>query len=220
MRGCWSILLMLLLAGPAAASSGVDLRGTVTLEQRRGADAPDTVVVYYTPRGGAARARVERGSFEVVTANKEFLPRVSVVPVGSTVAFPNEDPILHNVFSVSGDNSFDLGLYSRGPGESVRFEQPGVVRIFCNVHQAMVAYLLVLDTPHSTSPSRDGSFRLEGLPPGPGTLTLWHERAEPKSLEVTLPLEVPLELTLELSRPRVPRHLDKHGQPYRRRPYG
>lgn len=206
-------LLALLVAAPAAAG-GVTLQGSVELLQRRGSESPESVVIYFTPRGGGPAP--SPGEYEVVTASKEFLPRVKVVPVGSTVAFPNQDPILHNVFSVSGGNAFDLGLYPRGPGESVRFEEPGVVRVFCNVHQAMVAYILVLETPHSTLPSREGRFRLEGLPPGPGTLTLWHERAEPSSLELTLPVEEPLELTLELTRPRVPRHLNKHGQPYTR----
>lgn len=204
----------MLHAGSTSAGE-LTLQGTVELVQRRGSDAPDSTVVYFTPQelvAGPAAA----GSYEVVTANKEFLPRVSVVPVGSTVAFPNQDPILHNVFSVSGENAFDLGLYPRGPGERVRFDQPGVVRVFCNVHQSMVAFILVLGTPHSVVPARDGRFRLDGLPAGPGTLTVWHERAEPLSLELTLPVREPLELALELTRPRVPRHLNKLGQPYQR----
>lgn len=71
-----------------------------------------------------------------------------MVPAGSTVRFPNQDSILHNVFSVSRANRFDLGLYRRGEGKSATFRQPGVVRVFCNVHHSMVAYVVVVETPH------------------------------------------------------------------------
>ena len=158
--------------------------------------------------------------YEIVTVRKEFLPRTLAVPVGSTVRFPNQDVILHNVFSVSGKNRFDLGLYKRGDGKTATFEQPGVVRVFCNVHHNMVAYVLVVDTPFSTSPDFNGGFRLEDLPDGPGTLKVWHERSEPYSQEVTLPLDGPLNIQLTVSKPRVPRHTNKFGKPYARRRSG
>jgi plastocyanin len=220
MRALATLLPLLLLAGPATARR-LSLEGRVELVQQRGVESPESVVVYFTPRSPVAVAAAAE-PFEVVTAKKEFLPRVLVAQVGSRVRFPNQDPILHNVFSVSGGNAFDLGLYGRGPGEEVELREPGVVRVFCNVHHSMVAYLLVLDTPFSTSPDRDGRFRLEGLPAGPGTLTVWQERAEPLTRELTLPAGAPLELRLELTKPRVPRHLNKLGKPYSRdgsRPY-
>ena len=157
---------------------------------------------------------------EVVTVRKEFVPRVLTVPVGTMVRFPNQDAILHNVFSVSGKNRFDLGLYRRGDGKEHTFEHPGVVRVFCNVHHSMVAYVLVVDTPFFTSPDTAGSFYLGDLPEGPGTLTVWHERAEPFTRRLTLPLDGPLEVALAVSKPRVPRHTNKFGKPYKRRRSG
>ena len=76
---------------------------------------------------------------------KAFLPRVTVVPVGSTVDFPNEDPIFHNVFSVSGENRFDLDLYKRPKSGSWTFQAPGLVRVYCNIHPQMSGVVLVRD---------------------------------------------------------------------------
>ncbi len=122
----------------------------------------------------------------MTTRRREFVPRVLPVAVGTEVAFPNEDPILHNVFSNSSGNPFDLGVYGESPGKSHRFDTPGLVRVFCNVHSRMSAHIVVIDGPHFTQPDRDGNFVLEDLPPGPGRLTLWHERSEPKRTRMTL----------------------------------
>ena len=94
------------------------------------------------------------------TRRKQFLPRVLAIGAGESVRFPNEDPILHNVFSQSPDNAFDTGQYGRGEGKTTRFDKPGLVRVYCNVHHSMVGHILVLDTPHFTRPSSDGRFRL------------------------------------------------------------
>lgn len=151
----------------------------------------------------------------VTTLRKTFIPRALPLVVGSRVRFPNEDPILHNVFSTTAGNAFDTGLYSQGEGEIVAFEQPGLVRIYCNVHQAMVGHILVLDTPFFTRANRQGRYQLT-LPTGAGELFVWHERAtlwrKPMILE---PFSV-MDVTLDLSRRRVPAHLNKFGKPYRR----
>jgi hypothetical protein len=157
--------------------------------------------------------------FRLTTHNKEFSPHILPVPVGSRVQFPNQDAILHNVFSVSPGNAFDFGVYRTGPPKEKRFETPGLVRVYCNVHQTMVAYVLVLDTSHYTSPAGDGSFRLTGLPKGPGKLTVWHEQADPWSTELTLPLgegAPPVAARLVVVRPKLPPHLNKTGESYTR----
>lgn len=205
---------MLLLAAPAAAE---ELRGTVQLlgkggKAARGVDVRQAVVTW-EPAGGAG-PRPPEAPFLMKTRQKQFAPRILTVPRGSRVRFPNEDPILHNVFSASPGNAFDLGLYGKGPGKEQRFGEPGVVRVFCNVHHDMVAYVLVVDTPHVASPGADGSFVLSGLPKGPGRLTVWHEQADPWTADLQLPQGKPVTARVEVVRPRVPPHLNKSGKSY------
>jgi plastocyanin len=212
---CLAIPALAALAPPAEALAS--LHGTVKLTTE-GRTVPTgevrDAVVYWVPGKGAPGSVAPRPA-EIVMRGKEFLPRVVAVTRGSTVRFPNSDPILHNVFSVSPENPFDLGLYRAGPGKAVRFDAAGVVRVFCNVHHAMAAYVLVLDTPWFAAPGADGAFALEGLPEGPGTLHVWHARTEPWSLGLTLPTSDPVVVPLPLTGRRVPPHLDKTGRPYR-----
>jgi len=142
-------------------------------------------VVYFNP---ARPVAVEPQDDEVLltTARRQFVPRVVVVEAGSVVRFPNEDPILHNVFSSSPGNRFDLGLYSRSEGLTHRFDEPGLVRVFCNVHSRMSAHIVVVDTPFHVRPDGEGRFRFDALPTGPGTLTAWHERSDPLQIAVEI----------------------------------
>ncbi|MEE8522689.1 MAG: methylamine utilization protein [Thermoanaerobaculia bacterium] len=204
----------------ATAAGAIELRGRVILEKDAGASRQTRgVLVYYLPadRGSPPAIKVPDEPFRVVTVRKEFNPRSLIVPVGATVRFPNQDNILHNVFSLSGSNRFDLGLYRRGEGEEVTFDAAGVVRIYCNVHHSMVAYVVVVETPFYTIVGADSGFTLTGLPPGRGKLTVWHERSEPLEIDLELPRMGPLDLHLEFSKPRIPRHRNKFGKPYSRR---
>lgn len=171
------------------------------------------VVVYFRPD---ARAPVEPlpGPLELRTERKQFVPRSLPVTVGSTVSFPNSDPILHNVFSPPGANSFDLGLYGQGEAKQFTFETPGLVRVYCNVHHNMVAHILVLDTPHFASVDSDGRFRLDALPEGEGELFVWHERARLWRQRIDPAAAAEQSIRLDLTRPRVPPHMNKFGQPY------
>jgi plastocyanin len=220
-RGSFAAASLLAAALGVGAAAAEEIRGRVELLARggkgpaRGSDV-SLAVVYFEP-AASRTVRPPATPFEVVTRKKEFLPRVLAVPRGSRVRFPNQDPILHNVFSVSGGNRFDLGLYASGPGKEKRFDTPGLVRVFCNVHHTMVSYVLVLDTPYYTTPGPDGSFALAGLPKGKGKLTVWHEQAEPTPVEVTVPAAAPVVLRAEVVRPQLPPHLNKLGQPYVRR---
>jgi plastocyanin len=212
------VLCGLVAAAPAAAAQ---LGGTLQLLARGGklvdrtADVRNAIVAYW-PEGGVAGLQTSR-RFAMTTEKKEFVPRVLAVPVGSSVQFPNRDPILHNVFSISGENRFDLGLYRQGQGKSVTFEHAGLVRVFCNIHHSMVAYVRVLDTPFFTSPDAAGRFALGGLPGGPGRLEVWHEQTDDWSSQIAGPHAEPLSLRLEVTKPRVPLHLNKIGKAYSKR---
>lgn len=210
-------LALALLAVPLHAG---EIRGRVQLLAKggkgpaRGSDVRQAVV-YFEP-AGPAPLRTPETPFQMVTERKELVPRVLVVPRGSRVRFPNQDPILHNVFSVSSPNQFDLGLYRQGPGKEKRFEEAGLVRVYCNVHHNMVAYILVLNTPYSASPNAAGEFVLTGLPRGPGKLVVWHELADPWTMALELPRKGPEPVLagVEIVRPLIPAHLNKTGQSY------
>ena len=113
--------------------------------------------------------------------NKTFTPHILPVQVGAIIDFPNADPIFHNAFSSYSGQIFDIGLYPPGTSRSVRFARPGVVRVFCNIHPAMSAVIVALNTPYFTQTSRDGTFSLD-VPPGRYTLRVFHERATEQSL--------------------------------------
>ncbi|HYM80055.1 MAG TPA: hypothetical protein VEY91_01435 [Candidatus Limnocylindria bacterium] len=198
-----------LLAVPASAET---LRGTVRLIEA-GKPAADVgeALIWWEPEGGARRATPVE--VQIDTRNRQFVPRTRAIPAGSTVRFPNADPIRHNVFSVSSSNRFDLGLYGTGRGKSQALKQPGLVRVFCNVHRQMAAWVMVLETPHHGAPDAEGRFALEGVPAGAGTLHVWHPRAATWTRALRDPGEE-ITVDLEATLPAVPQHLNKFGRPY------
>jgi plastocyanin len=119
--------------------------------------------------------------------NEAFAPRVVGVTRGSTIEFPNGDPIFHNVFSLSAAATFDLGRFPRGASRSRVFAKPGLVKVYCHLHSHMSATILVLDHPYFTVPDLDGGFTLTGVPQGKYTLIAWHERVGERTsvIEIT-----------------------------------
>jgi plastocyanin len=154
------------------------------------------IVIYIksaTPLTPAEPARDQ--VFRMIQEGETFLPHVLPIPVGSTVEFPNLDPIFHNVFSLSATRTFDLGRYPQGDSKAVRFDQPGLVPVFCHIHSDMSAVIMVMDNPYFTVPGADRRYRIANIPPGTHTLVAWHERSEP----VEQPVEVRDGQTLELN---------------------
>lgn len=115
-----------------------------------------------------------------------FVPHVLAILVGTTVEFPNSDPVSHNVFSISDVKRFNLGMYPRGTIHRIKFEQAGVVELLCNVHIEMSAYIVVLKNPYFARTEPDGTYRIEGVPAGKHRLRCWHERfpAQERTAEV------------------------------------
>jgi plastocyanin len=113
---------------------------------------------------------------QIWQTNEAFTPRVVAITRGSTIDFPNGDPIFHNVFSLSAAATFDLGRFPKGASRSRVFDKPGLVKVYCHLHSHMSATILVLEHPYYTVPETDGVFTLTGVPEGRYTLVAWHER--------------------------------------------
>jgi plastocyanin len=131
------------------------------------------VVVYVKD---APKTTVTAMRAEIRQRNENFVPRVVAVTVGSIVDFPNDDPIYHNVFSLSRSKTFDLGRFPQGRSRGQLFDKPGVVKVFCQIHSHMSATVLVFDHPWFAVPDEQGMFDLPGVPPGAHQITAWHER--------------------------------------------
>ncbi len=192
------------------------LQGTIRLQAGRGqavnaAELANSVVLYRPQRQVPAPPP---GRFSIVTRGKRFLPTTLVVPVGSTVAFPNDDEVLHNVFSDTPGNRFDLGLYGEGESADVVLGAPGVVMVFCNVHYGMYAAVVVADTPFAARVSADGGFRFDGVPAGGGRLEIWHPRAEPWQRPIAAGDRRLEDIVLVVDRPLIPQHQRIDGSSY------
>jgi plastocyanin len=123
---------------------------------------------------------------EIRQRDENFIPRVVAVPVGSEVQFPNDDPIFHNVFSLSRVKTFNLGRFPRGESKSVRITKPGVVKVFCEIHSHMTATIMAFNHPWFAMVDEEGRFELTNVPPGQREITAWHERLG----DWTVPLRV------------------------------
>ncbi|MDQ3998119.1 MAG: hypothetical protein M3303_14015 [Gemmatimonadota bacterium] len=197
------------------------MSGVVSLEERPGT-APGDVrgAVIYLESLDRTMSVSDVPSLRMGTIamrGREFLPRVRLVLAGGAVAFPNEDPFRHNVFSSVELGPFDLGLYPRGETRSASFMRPGVYPIYCNIHSKMVSFVVAVPTRWATQPAEDGTFVLYGVPTGAYILHAWHERG---TAEVMREIIVPagglanLRLTID-ARSYVPApHLNKFGRPY------
>jgi len=180
------------------------------------AEEAQEAIVYFRPKVPPQVAPAQEIPV-ISTRHKQFAPRVLAITVGSKVRFPNEDPILHNAFSTSKDNAFDVGLYGQGDGEIVTFSHVGYVRVYCNVHHSMMGHILVLDTPYFTHPDASGNFHLSDVPAVEGDLVVWHERATPWHTVITAgAADKPFAVPLEFSQRRIPTHMNKFGKPYGR----
>jgi plastocyanin len=202
---------------PPARVSAEQLVGTIQTRVRPGASAA-VPVVYAERLDGPEPARP--GTFAIVQTGKAFAPRVLAVPLGSTVSFPNEDPIFHNVFSLSPPQPFDLGLYRSGAAKARTFTEPAVYYVFCNIHPQMAAFLVVAPSPWVVTAGPDGRWRLD-VPPGRYRVTALSERASPVAIEVTVVSTmtqappIALDESVAVSTP----HLNKFGKPYPRSAY-
>jgi plastocyanin len=165
----------------ATVSGRVELRDSNDAQVRKKMDFSG-VVVWLDPVNGAAPPAAAF-SARMIQKDKTFTPHVLAVRTGTTVDFPNFDPIFHNAFSNYDGKTFDIGLYPPGSSRSVRFNRPGVVRVFCNIHASMSAVIVVVNTPYFGTTKKDGSFEIPAVPAGEYRARVFHERATQTTLD-------------------------------------
>lgn len=201
---------------PAAGSPG-----------KKAAGSSANVVVWLTAEGTESAAMVPRAqqNYTMVQKDKQFSPHLLVVPTGTSVEFPNEDPFFHNVFSLFNGKRFDLGLYEAGSHRSVRFDREGVSYIFCNIHPQMGAVIVSLSTPYYAVSTADGAITLRGVPAGTYRLHLWAEdvtAASSQMAERDVRVEgsdVQLgEVSLQATKDAMAGHKNKFGDEYKSEP--
>jgi hemoglobin len=166
----------------AKPKNGV-LGGSMKVE---GASGPILGVIALEPAAGKWKKRTPKQR-TIEQRDRQFAPRVLAISAGSTVSFPNFDPIFHNVFSTSPARSFDLGIYKNGESRDVTFAKEGLIRLGCNLHSNMAAHLVVVAAPHYVVTDAGGAFKFRSLPPGKYKLKAWAENTvEPivKTIEI------------------------------------
>ncbi len=219
-RSCALALVLVTGAVAGSVSGRVDLLSSHDPSVRKHTDYSG-VVVWLEPLSGAPVIPASAGRAQMVQKNKTFLPHALAITVGTTVDFPNFDPIFHNAFSNYNGQIFDIGLYPPGTTRSLAFRREGVVRVFCNIHPTMSAVIVVLKSPYFATSAKTGAFEIANVPAGSYRLHVFHERAAEETLAaLTRTIEVgdgPLQLpAIEISESgflELP-HKNKFGKDY------
>jgi plastocyanin len=187
-----------LAAGSGAIRGRVDLRHVPSAAARRPTigdlampaqvDTSDYLksVVYLETAPRGAFEQIDRGRATMDQRNETFVPHLLAVTAGTVVDFPNSDHIYHNVFSLSKTKTFDLGRYAAGHSKPIRFDRPGIVRVFCDIHSHMNAFILVFNHPFFAVTDVEGRYRIDNIPSGTYNVIAWNEglSSEPKPVAV------------------------------------
>lgn len=221
------ILVVCAAISSAAQTGGASFNARVTVDHPGGRPDHSGVVVWLTPVGAPlAPPAPPVTHFRLAQKNKQFEPHLLVIPVGSIVDFPNQDPFFHNVFSLYKGKRFDLGLYEAGASRSVHFDRPGVSFIFCNIHPEMIAVVLTMTTPYYAVSNPAGDLTIHSVPPGRYHVDVWYERSSTEALqalarELTLPADTATTFHLVDAIQGTVGHKNKYGKDYdKAHPYG
>lgn len=182
----WRLLICSNLLA-AAIAGGQEVSASVTLVDSRDEKVVrrrdnSGVVVWLTPVNPLPLPAPRPRPAVMEQKNKTFRPHVLAIQVGTAVDFPNYDPIFHNAFSTYDGRIFDLGLYPPGTSRRVLFDRPGIVRVFCNIHESMSAIIAVLPSPWFCVTPRTGAVLIPDVPPGEYVIHFFHERSLPEVL--------------------------------------
>jgi plastocyanin len=202
----------------APACAGI-VAGQVNFVSRRGQQPiVSETLVWLEPVESGSVPRKPAETVQMLTRAKTLIPHVIAIPVGSTVNFPNGDPISHNLFSLSATNPFDLGLYRQGVGKSHRFDAPGIVNVYCNIHPTMSAVIVVMASPYYTFAAPNGAFTIADAAPGRYRLVAWNEQSGHSESQIDVTPQGRVDgsttLTLDSRSYREADHMNKDGKPY------
>lgn len=216
-----------LTAGVPSARAQQPLTDTAKLSGRVALPLVDvkshspTIVVWLTQVGKSSLLAPPPGRFSLIQKNRMFKPHLLVVPVGSVISFPNQDPFFHNVFSMFNGKRFDLGLYEAGSSREVTFSREGVSYIFCNIHPEMSAVVLALSTSLYSVADPSGKFSIHAVAPGVYELHVWIESAPQPDLDrlnrrIVLKEGESTEISIDASSAyrAIHDHLNMFGKPY------
>jgi plastocyanin len=185
MRALSALLVFLALATPAAAADF-----SVTVKNAAGQPVKDAVVTL-TPAAGVHGPIKFDWPMQMAQQNLQFNPFVLIVPVGADVSFPNRDSVRHHVYSFSPAKRFELKLYGKDETRSVHFDKVGVVALGCNIHDTMVGFIKVVDTPYAAKSDAAGQVNLKDVPAGPAVLHVWQPYLKGPNNEVARTVAVP-----------------------------
>ena len=194
---------------PGSAFAGT-IKGTVKV---KGLRTPENVMVYLA-KAPPASGDLSKAELVMDQRNLEFIPHVLPVLVGSTVQFPNNDKVDHNIFSMSRTKKFNLGSYKPGESKTMVFDKPGIVEVRCDVHAEMASYILVMKNPYFAVTDKKGHFEIPdpdylkqtglenvaGLAAGKYTVKTWHEKLKSQKKSVVVPDSGDISVTLDLTR--------------------
>ncbi len=208
-----AVILLTLLFGFAgavpAALAGSSVSGRVEVHAKGGASAADNsgVVVYLKEVNGNKGFSAGKNGPSMASENMKFAPEILPVLVGTSVVFPNKDDTVHNAFSISPAKKFDLGRYGYGEQNSVRFDTPGAVNVYCKIHPKMSGYILVLANPYFTVTDEGGNYSIKDVPPGNYTVVSWFPYGESQEKKVDLTEDARADFSLVKLRNSNPRKM-------------
>ena len=217
MRPFLPLLACASVALAALPLAGATVSGKITFVTKRGQHPiANETLVWLEPLGKNVRRPPQ--TFQMMTRGKTVVPHVLAVPAGSTIEFPNDDPISHNLFSLSPSNTFDLGLYRKGAGKAHKFDTPGVVNVYCNVHPTMSAVVHVMNTPWYGFADAAGKYSFD-VPPGKYRLSAWNEQGGTAFADIEVGADGKVAgstaLTIDSRNYRAVAHKNKVGQNYK-----